>query len=198
MAYATFTLLQITQQFHLNIGETSDLFVQVSEATLRREFLAQLDELASLALSVATEKARSELIIAPVLLELWRMTGQKIGFFTGVIFDVDKTQGLDGFCDYILTRSPRQLFVEAPVLMLVEARNEDMKSGYAQCLAEMLAAQRFNASSVQGNDTVYGAVTTGDRWKFLKLAGTTAWVDSEDYYLEHIGKIMGVLLHLVQ
>lgn len=197
MAYSTFTLNQITHQFHIGIDEKSNLFANVPEATLRPEFLAQLDELAPLALSVATEKARSELIIAPVLLELWRMTGQQIGFFSGVIFDVDKSQGLDGFCDYILTRSPRQLFIEAPVVMMVEAKNEDMKGGYGQCLAEMLGAQRFNAADGHGGEKVYGVVTTGDRWKFLELAGTQARIDSEDYYLEHIGKIVGILLHLL-
>src|SRR5438876_6293404 len=108
MAYSTFTLSQITHQFQIDIDEKSNLFGHVpQEVTLRPEFLAQLDELAPLALSVATEKARSELIIAPVLLELWRMTEHGIGFFSGVIFDVDKSQGLDGFCDYILTRTPR-------------------------------------------------------------------------------------------
>ncbi len=197
MAYSTFTLNQITRQFSIRIDEKSNLFGSVPEAGLRPEFRAQLHELAPLALAVGTEKARSELIIAPVLLELWRMTGQQIGFFSGIAFDVDKLQGLDGICDYILTRTPRQLYVEAPIIMLVEAKNEDMKSGYGQCLAEMLAAQRFNAAQTQSDDTVYGAVTTGDRWKFLELAGTTARIDSEDYYLESLSKIMGILLHLL-
>ncbi len=197
MAYSTFTLSQISQQFHLQLDEKSELFRSVPEVALRPEFQAQLNELTPLALAVASEKARSELIIAPVLLEVWRMTGQQIGFFSGVNFDVDKAQGLDGFCDYILTRTPRQLFVEAPVLMLVEAKNEDMKSGYGQCLAEMLAAQRFNAIAGHGDDLVYGAVTTGERWKFLDLNGDTARIDFDDYYLDHIGKIMGILLHLL-
>lgn len=197
MAYSTFTLSQMSQQFHLQIDEKNQLFRSVPEAALRPEFHAQLDELAPLALAVASEKARSELIIAPVLLEVWRMTGQQIGFFSGVNFDIDKSQGLDGYCDYILTRTPRQLFVEAPVLMLVEAKNEDMKSGYGQCLAEMLAAQRFNALAGQGDGAVYGAVTTGERWKFLELDGATARIDFDDYYLDHIGKIIGILLHLL-
>lgn len=196
MAYSTFTLSQMSQQFHLRIDEKNELFRSVPEVTLRPEFQALLNELAPLALAVASEKARSELIIAPVLLEVWRMTGQQIGFFSGVNFDVDKSQGLDGFCDYILTRTPRQLFVEAPVLMLVEAKNEDMKSGYGQCLAEMLAAQRFNALTGHADDQVYGAVTTGERWKFLELEGATARIDFDDYYLDHIGKIVGILLHL--
>ena len=197
MAYSTFTLRQITQQFQIDIDERSDLFRPVPEVTLRPEFKAQLDELTPLALSVGSEKARSELIIAPVLLELWRMTGQRIGFFSGILFDVDKAQGLDGFCDYILTRTPRQVFIEAPIVMLVEARNENMKSGYGQCVAEMLGAQRFNSADGQESDTVYGAVTTGDRWKFLELEGTTARIDAADYYLEHIGKIIGILWHLL-
>ena len=197
MAYSEFTLSVLLRQFSLTIDETTDLFANVSEAVLRPEFKAQLDELVPLALTVSSEKARSELIIAPVLLEIWRMTDHQIGFFSGVNFDVDKAQGLDGFCDYILTRTPRQLFIEAPIVMLVEAKNEDMKRGYGQCLAEMLAAQRFNAADGHGQARVYGAVTTGERWKFLELEGTTARIDSEDYYLEHIGKIMGVLLHLL-
>ena len=197
MAYSEFTLPVLARQFSLTIDEIVNLFADVPDAPLRPEFQAQLDELVPLALAVSSEKARSELIIAPVLLELWRMTGQQIGFFSGILFDVDKTQGLDGFCDFILTRTPRQLFIEAPVVMLVEAKNEDMKRGYGQCLAEMVAAQRFNALDGHGNNTVYGAVTTGERWKFLELEGTTARIDSEDYYLEHIGKIVGILWHLL-
>ena len=197
MAYSTFTLSQISQQFQINIEEKKDLFHSVQEVAVRPEFRLQLDELAPLALAVASEKARSELIIAPVLLEFWRMSGQSIGFFSGVNFDVDKSQGLDGFCDYILTRTPRQLYIEAPIIMLVEAKNEDMKSGYGQCLAEMLAAQRFNSAQTASGDTVYGAVTTGERWKFLELVGSRARIDSEDYYLERIDKIMGILLHLL-
>lgn len=197
MAYSEFTLPLLARQFQLTIDETTDLFAEVPAINLRPEFRAQLHEHVPLALAVSSEKARSELIIAPVLLEIWRMTGQKVGFFSGVLFDVDKTQGLDGFCDYILTRTPRQLFIEAPVVMLVEAKNEDMKRGYGQCLAEMLAAQKFNTADGHGDAPVYGAVTTGERWKFLELSGTTAHIDSADYYLEHIAKIMGILWHFL-
>lgn len=196
MAYSDFTLSEMTHRFLLSIDEKSDLFSSVPEIALRPEFMSVLEELVPLALSVSTEKARSELIIAPILLELWRITGQSIGFFSGIEFSVDKEEGLTGICDFILTRSSRQLYVEAPVFMLTEAKNEDMKRGYAQCIAEMIAAQRFNAREGYGKDKVYGAVTIGERWKFLELEGAVARIDSEDYYLEHIHKIMGILLHL--
>jgi hypothetical protein len=198
MAYANFNLNQISQQFSVEIDEKTTLFSTTLPVTPRPEFLAQLDEWVPLALSISTEKARSELIITPVLLEAWRMTGQTIGFFSGINFDVDESEGLVGFCDYILTRHPRQLYVEAPVVMLVEAKNEDMKRGYGQCIAEMIAAQRFNARDNHGDKTIYGVVTTGERWKFLELANNIARIDVDDYYLEHVDKILGILLSATQ
>ncbi len=198
MAYNDFTLSGITKQFGLTISETTDLYPQVADATLDPAFTARLADDVRLALAVSTEKARSEFIIAPVLSEARRMVDRRIGLFSGVEFSVDPAQGLSGVCDYILTRSPEQLFVQAPVLMLVEAKNEDMKRGYAQCMAEMLAAQAFNAREGVEQTTVYGAVTTGERWKFLELSGLTVRIDARDYYIERPGRIIGLLLHLAQ
>jgi hypothetical protein len=196
MAYADFNLSELTKRFHLTIDENTDLFANVPEASLRPEFQNQLDKTAALALKVSTEKARSEFIIAPILAELWLLTNQQLGLFSGVDFTIDPAQGLAGVCDYIITRSPQQLFIQAPVLMLVEAKNEDMKRGYAQCIAEMIAAQTFNAREGVEGDMVYGAVTIGERWKFLELTGTAVRIDAADYYIEHLAKIMGILLHL--
>src|SRR5436190_820732 len=131
MAYSDFTLPALTRQFSLTIDETSDLFTNVLETTLRPEFKAQLDIMVPLALTTSTEKARSEFIIAPVLLELWLLHNREIGLFSGVEFNIDEAEGLTGVCDYIITLSPEQLFVKAPVLVVAEAKNEDIKKGYA-------------------------------------------------------------------
>ena len=117
---------------------------------------------------------------------------------SGVEFDVDESQGLNGFCDYIVTRSPELLFVRAPILMMVEAKNEDMKKGYAQCIAEMIAAQHFNVQESSASDKMYGAVTIGEKWKFMELEGTTVRIDSHDYYIERLDKILGILMHLTR
>ncbi len=196
MAYADFSLAELTKRFNLSIDEKTDLYADVAVAVLREPFRAQLQQTVALALKVSTEKARSEFIIAPILAELWLLTDQQVGLFSGVDFTVDAAQGLAGVCDYIITRSPEQYFIKAPVLMLVEAKNEDMKRGYAQCIAEMLAAQTFNAREGAECDRVYGAVTIGERWKFLELEGATARIDAADYYIQDIGKIVGILLHV--
>jgi hypothetical protein len=196
MAYSEFTLSVLTRQFSLTIDETTDLFAEVPEATLRPEFQARLNTMLPLALATSTEKARSEFIIAPVLLELWLLNDRKIGLLSGVEFTIDEAQGLSGICDYIITRSPEQLFVKAPVLMLVEAKNEDMKKGYAQCGAEMIAAQRFNERENSVVDSLYGVVTIGELWRFLQLDGTILRIDSRSYHIDRLPKIMGILLHL--
>lgn len=196
MAYADFTLSGLTKQFGLTIDETTDLFADVPEVTPEAAFLARLNEDTALALAVATEKARSEFIIAPVLSEMRRMAGRRVGLFSGVDFTIDPAQGLAGVCDYIISRSPEQLFVQAPVLMLVEAKREDLVRGYGQCAAEMIAAQAFNAREGSESAKVFGAVTTGELWRFLEMEGTTLRIDARSYHIERLGKIMGILLHL--
>jgi len=197
VAYADFTLSGLTKQFDLTVEERTDLYPDVPEVALREPFRSQLEKTVPLALKVATEKARSEFIIAPILAELWLLAEQQVGLFSGVDFTIDPAQGLAGVCDYVITRSPEQYFIKAPVLMLVEAKNEDMKRGYAQCIAEMLGAQMFNEREGIPGDRIYGVVTTGNIWKFLDLHGKTARIDARDYYIERLEKILGILQHLV-
>lgn len=196
MAYSDFTFKGLARQFSLTIDETTDLFANVSEILLRPEFQARIDIMVPLALTTSTEKARSEFIIAPVLLELWLLNNREIGLLSGVEFNIDKAQGLEGVCDYIITRFPEQLFIKAPVLVVVEAKNEDMKKGYAQCGAELIAAQQFNEREGTTTERLYGVVTIGELWRFIELEGTTLRLDSRSYHIDRLPKLMGILLHL--
>jgi hypothetical protein len=153
-----------------------------------------LAETAHLAMAINTEKSRSELLITPVLLDLWRQAPSQISLFSGTEFTVDEARGLTGDCDYILSRSKEQLTLTAPVVMIVEAKNENIKGGLGQCVAEMIAAQMFNERESNAIDTIYGAVTTGEIWKFLKLVGAVASIDLSDYYIvRDVPNILGIL-----
>jgi hypothetical protein len=96
------------------------------------------------AVATGSEKARSELIITPVLMEVRQILKQQISFFSGEEFTVDESLGLNGICDFLLSRSIEQVDIEAPVFVLVEAKKGDLKAGLGQCVAEMVAAQQFN------------------------------------------------------
>jgi hypothetical protein len=199
MSDKDFTLEQINHIFAIAIQSNLDVFsaykqpIQINEA-----FVSQLDYSITLALAINTEKARSEMIIAPILVELKRLTGDRISLFSGSEFNVDTAQGLNGFSDFIISLSSQQLYIEAPVTIIVEAKNENIKGGLAQCLATMIAAQRFNHQKENTIDTIYGAVTTGNQWKFLKLSNATAAIDSKDYYIDQLADIMGILLAMVE
>jgi hypothetical protein len=122
----------------------------------------------------------------------------RISLFSGVEFNVDAESGLKGVCDYLLSLSPLQLAVEAPVVAIAEAKNENVPRGIAQCLAEMVAAQQFNREQENAIPTVFGVVTTGSLWKFLRLNETTAMVDETEYHISRPDKIIGILLQMVR
>ena len=150
-----------------------------------------------LATAIGTEKAKSEMIVAQVLIELREHFEHRVSLFSGINFTVDAGQELTGVCDFLISLSPWQFSLEAPAIILVEAKDDNLEVGLGQCAAEMIAAQRFNAQ--KGNDipAVYGATTTGINWRFLKLTGQQLYVDMRVYTLERCDKILGILANMV-
>ncbi|MBA3921724.1 MAG: hypothetical protein H0X31_08510 [Nostocaceae cyanobacterium] len=146
----------------------------------------------------ASEKARSEGIIYPVLLEVRRILNRQISLFSGEDFTVDETVGLNGMCDFLLSRSPEVLEIEAPAIVIVEAKKADLRTGFGQCMAEMVAAQRFNAAKNRPIPVIYGSITSGTQWRFLKLEGSTVTIDLTDYPLPPVEQILGMLVWMVQ
>lgn len=194
MAYSDFTTLtKAREAFGLTIEESITLFTDTPEILPSSYLQTTLNENIFLATAINTEKARSELIIAPVLLEVRRILNFQIGFFSGSEFNVDVEAGLSGYCDYILTASTESYEIRTPVVTLVEAKNESIKSGLGQCIAEMVAAQLFNQRNGEGIESIYGAVTTGTDWKFLKLVDQTVWIDKRDYFINEVSQILGIL-----
>ncbi len=198
MSYSDFSLEDIKERFNLHLHEKEDLYGSIPPVEISAMLRDTLAESVPLALAISTEKARSELIITPVLLEVRRQVKHPISLFSGVDFTVDAEQGLRGVCDYLLSRSPEQLTIEAPVVAVVEAKNENMKAGIGQCLAELIAVRLFNQRKGRELPAVYGAVTTGNNWKFLRLTGDTANVDLAEYHIKEVGRVVGILAAMLQ
>ena len=197
-AYSEFTLESVVPTFQLEKVDTTGLFSDVETVSPSAYFIAGLKKKASLATAIGTEKARSELIVADVLVELREHCEKRISFFSGIDFNVDVESGLTGVCDFLVSLSPNQFYLEASVVILVEAKNLDLKLGLGQCIAEMIAAQHFNFE--QGSDipVVYGASTTGIEWLFLKLAGKCLQIDMNIYTIERCDRILGILTSMVK
>jgi len=196
MPYSNFTLKRVKEDFGLEIVENRDLFSAVEEVKISDYLKMTLDYNVPLALAISTEKARSELIISNVLLELKKLMNDEISLFSGITFDIDKERELNGFCDYIVSKSPEQFYLNSPVIAVVEAKNEQMTSGLGQCIAEMIASKIFNEKEGNIIDKIYGAVTTGNTWKFLKYENNKAYIDRVEYHIANVNKIMGIFVRM--
>ncbi len=197
MAYSNFTLETVQTAFQLESIQAVGIFSETEPIEPSVELTKALAKKVPLAVAIGTEKAKSEMIVADLLVELREHFERRISFFSGIDFNVDTENDLTGVCDFLVSLSPNQYYLEAPVIILVEAKKDDLITGLGQCVAEMIAAQRFNAE--KGNDIpcVYGATTTGVNWLFLKLEGNRLHIDMATYMLERCDKILGILASMV-
>lgn len=198
MAYSNFTLTEVQETFQLEKVLSTGLFAEIKPVEPSAYLSTVLGKKAALATAIGTEKARSELIVADILFELREHLEERISIFSGIEFNVDAKNGLVGVCDFLVSLSPDQLDLQAPIIILVEAKNLDMKQGLGQCVAEMLAAQRFNAEKGNNIRAVYGATTTGIDWQFLKLEEKHLHLDMATYTLERCDRLLGILTSMVE
>jgi hypothetical protein len=194
MSYGDFTLAKVKKGFGIEIIEGVSLFDAVAPIASSAFLVEALRRFGQLATLVNTEKARSEFLIAPILGEVVEQSNRQVSLFSGRNFTVDAERGLQGFCDFILSRSPEQIDVVAPVMTIAEAKNESISSGLGECMAEMIAAQIFNAREGAPVNVIYGAVTTGTNWRFLRLIGSRIWIDDREYFINEIDHILGILM----
>ena len=198
MSYSNFTLKRIKAEFDINVVENRDLFSMIGEVEVSNYLKTTLNYNVPLALAISTEKARSEMIISNVLIELKKLLNDEIGLFSGINLDVDKDRDLNGFCDYIISKSSEQFYLNSPIVAIVEAKNEQLTSGLGQCIAEMIASKIFNENEGNNVDKIYGAVTTGNTWKFLKYIDNTAYIDKLEYHIANVNMIMGIFVKMVR
>lgn len=198
MAYSDFTLRKVKQSFGLTAVEGGRFLPEVEPIAPSPILAGLLEDTVPWAIAVGTEKAKSELIIAPALLEVKRLLNNQISVFSGTDFTVDIAAGLNGVCDFLISRSPEQFEIEAPAVVLVEAKRDNINSGLGQCIAEMVAAQRFNEANNNPIPTIYGSVTSGTAWRFMKLEGQIVTIDVRDYPFPPVETILSMLVWMVR
>ncbi|OKH52112.1 hypothetical protein NIES2101_15860 [Calothrix sp. HK-06] len=195
MAYSDFTITKVRDAFQLVIDEKRNLFPDLPSSEPSEILKLLLEEYIQLATAINTEKARSELLIAQILTEVRRQLKYRISLFSGTDFNVDTSKGLNGFCDFILSASEEQFEIEAPVIIVIEAKNESLKSGLGQCIATMEGARLFNQKAQKEVKKIFGAVTSGTNWRFLILEENKVSIDNREYYISEVKNILGIILH---
>jgi hypothetical protein len=198
VAYSDFTVSKVKRSFGLTTVEGDRFFPEIAPIEPSQflvEFLAEAFPLASM---LKSEKAKSEFLIGPVLLEVRRHLAHRISLFSGEEFTVDPSIGLSGICGFLISQSAEQLEIEAPVIVIVEAKKADLNTGMGQCMAEMVAAQRFNLEADRPPAPVYGCVSSGTLWRFLRLTDQQVSIDVENHLLTPIDRLLGILVWMAK
>ena len=196
MAYADFTTLKKVKNLLGISHELVPLFTAPIVPVAARAHL-RFDLKEAEILAPVTEKSKSELIIVPTLKEVRRNNADKITYFSGFTFDVSAEKNLTGVCDFIFGYAPQTLEINAPIFCVIEAKNRTLEEGLGQCAAEMYAAQLYNAQEGEDIPVVYGAVTNGYDWVFLKLENNLLHVDTQRFTILKLDELLGVFQCLI-
>jgi hypothetical protein len=197
MSFRDHTFPEVTTQLGLSLVD-GPLFADVEPVSLRSVFVELVKDGVELATANRTEKAKSEFVIAPILLELKRFTKRPFKLFSGSEWSVDPARGLNGYCDFLLTRGATQFVLEAPFLAIAEAKNDLLATGYGQCIAAMYAGQLANERAKRELPAIYGIVSTAIEWQFLRLTGTVVTIDPSIRLINDLPRLMGVLHRIVE
>ena len=143
--YSDFTLDTVRKAFGLTL-KRAPLFAAVDPVDVPQWLTALLEK--GRPLAFGSEKARSEFILVPILLASRELHHDSFSIYSGERLDSDPSRGLNGECDFILTNTPPLPVIQAPIVVIVEAKKNDIEAGLGQCVAPMVGAQLFNQKGV--------------------------------------------------
>ncbi len=195
MAYSDFTLDRALREFSLT-GAVAPLFPGLVPLDVPLWLREQLER--NLRQPLVSEKARNELIVMPVLVAVREAAAPDISIYSGQNMNVDAAKGLVGECDFILARTPPLPALQAPVVTIVEEKRGEIEGGVGQCAAQMVGARLFNERAGMTISPLYGCVTSGEVWKFLRLQDSRLQIDEHSYYLDNLGAILAAFQVMVR
>lgn len=186
-------IAQVQKEFQIKYAETRFITAPALEPPTQLTedlnfYLVNIDVYAS-------EASRCELIISPVLKELYKRHYDRYSFW--VQKPIAYNAVLSGTPDYIFSMrsSLGKTVLELPLLLIVAAKKNDFEQGWGQCLAALVTAQKLNESSKR---PVYGCVTDGNLWQLGQLAGSVFTKNFENYTIDHLPNLFGALDFILQ
>ena len=194
MAYTDFTLESVETELGVT-QRLGSLFPDLPDAIAPPWLINQLAR--GMELALVSEKARSEFIVAPILLAVRELSGGRVSILSGSRLDVDLLRRLTGECDFLLSLADPLPRLRPPLLTVVEAKRNDIDSGLGQCAAQMVGARTFNERAGQPARPVHGCVTTGEDWQFLRLDEQILVIDPSRRYINRVGSVLAALLAAV-
>jgi hypothetical protein len=189
-SYRFYTLTDLETLCGIATKEVTDMLGKIDDIAPSDILQAVLKR--NIKIPMKNEKAKSELIVMPILVEVWDKN-QNYKPLSGLTFNVDAKRGLKGVCDFLISAKPDTVELAVPVVCIFEAKDDNIENWYAQCGSEMFAARLYNEQHQNSIQTIHGAITNGFTWQFLKLEGQTLLIDSQRYALANLPQLLGAI-----
>ena len=189
MAFSDFKNIAEVQKIY-NIKYVEDSFILNQEICPPQRFIDDFEFNKENIDIFTSEASRSEIIISPMLREMYKNHCNKYSFWIQKSISFDEV--LSGTPDYIFSKksSLGKTVLEMPIVVVVEAKKNDFEQGWGQCLAELIASQKINGSPQR---SIYGIVTDGNLWQFGRLKLDIFTKNEENYTIDSISKVYGAL-----
>ena len=192
--YSSFSFKAVKKQFGLKSvkGVLFDNLEPIEPSDWLRDSLKKTSKMA-----IVSEKSRSEWIVSPIMVEIKSLNEDKMNVLSGENMDVDKEQSLRGECDFIFVKDPDTFSVESLIFCLVEAERNDLTTGIGQCAAQMVGARMLNEQDGINFPVIYGCVTTGLEWQFLKLDSQLFTIENSVRYINELPQLLGIFQRII-
>ncbi|MEG3896456.1 MULTISPECIES: hypothetical protein [unclassified Microcoleus] len=187
------TIDSVVKKFQITYTKSN--FIIETEFNIPDYFREDLEIVMQDGATDCSEYAICENLIYPVLKEVWKQYRQKFILWSHKSLTYD--ENLSGFPEYILAKkSPLgNVVFDKPYFLLVEAKQDNFEAGWAQCMVEMIAAQRLNENSEQ---EVFGIVSNGDRWQLGKLKSNVFTRNQMFYTIQELDKLFAAINYVFQ
>ena len=194
MAFSDFkSIADVQKKYKIKYKE--DNFVLAQELPPPEGFLKDFEFYRENIDIFTSEASRSEIIISPLLREIYKNYYREYSFWIhkSIVYD----EVLSGTPDYIFSKKSElgKTVLEKPIVIIVEAKKNDFEQGWGQCLAELVALQKINENLQR---VVYGIVTDGNLWQFGKLIEDTFIKNLENFTIDKLSRLYGALEYLTQ
>jgi hypothetical protein len=194
MGYSNFKKIQqVTKKFGLK-AQLVPLFKEITPK-LPSDWLVKSLEIAYKA-PASTEKAKSERLVSPILMEIVQSFEGYVTLFSGEEININSQDDLAGPCDFFFGLHPLSPYIDTPIISIAEAKDEDIEWGIAQCAAQMYAAHLMNLQEGKEVGIIYGCATDGVEWQFLKFENSTFYIDPKP--ITDLTQILGIWHYVIR
>ena len=187
------TIATVVKEFQITYTQSN--FIIETEFNITDYFREDLEIVMQDGAADCSEFAICENLIYPVLKEVWKQYRRKFILWSHKSLTYDEK--LSGFPEYILAKkSPLgNVVFDKPYFLLIEAKQDNFEAGWAQCMAEMIAAQRLNENP---EHEVFGIVSNGGVWQLGKLKSNVFTRNQTFYTIQELDKLFAAINYVFQ